>query len=405
VPVRAPPGFEAIIPWSLLRAVPGARHAPVFRRAPAALPPRYVRPVMRATLEAPRWTPGATADVLKRLAPALPEDVWYLLGRDAVASKDAATVLTAQYDRSSPELREALLESYGRRIGLRHKPATTSWTRYIERLCREQALGPRSRDRVLLDLLWGKIEPDAAVTQYPDDLDIVWAAVKQHGYALRLASARLRAEPRLALTAVTQNGYAFEFVDPALRGAAHRDIALAAVRSCGFALGWCHPELQNDLPFAWEAVQRHGEAIRDVGPDLVLHRGLALAAVQQTGYALRCLHPDFLWDEVIVMLAVSQVGEMLEFVPEPLRSKPRVVEAAVAAMGRAIRFAPEGAQRDKRLGLMAVSNDAFAYVYLHESLQHDLEVALVTVRQAPHMFSRLPPALQALPEVRAAAGR
>jgi hypothetical protein len=54
----------------------------------------------------------------------------------------------------------------------------------------------------------------------------------------------------------TQNGYAFKFVAPSLRGAEHRSIAWAAVRRCGLALRWVGPDLQNDLALAWAAVTR-----------------------------------------------------------------------------------------------------------------------------------------------------
>jgi hypothetical protein len=78
------------------------------------------------------------------------------------------------------------------------------------------------------------------------DREVVLAAMAQHGYALEYASAELRADREVVLAAVAQNGYALEYASAELR--ADREVVLTAVAQAGNALWFASEELQDLVP-------------------------------------------------------------------------------------------------------------------------------------------------------------
>jgi len=62
--------------------------------------------------------------------------------------------------------------------------------------------------------------------QYMDDKEMVLAAVKDYGLALKQASPALQADRQVVMAAVKNNGMAIDFASPALKG--DKDIRKAA---------------------------------------------------------------------------------------------------------------------------------------------------------------------------------
>src|SRR6185437_13824357 len=155
---------------------------------PGSLEPGLARHLAFAALAAPSRTLAQRVATLEPITPKLVTDVRYLLA-DRLTDADLATVEWTQYERSSGPLKEARLGAYAAHIGLVDKPPAMPWSRYIAQLYLPRA-SPNARDRVLIDLICGEVLPDDAVKRFPDDFGIVWAAVKQHGYAIEHASER-----------------------------------------------------------------------------------------------------------------------------------------------------------------------------------------------------------------------
>ena len=74
--------------------------------------------------------------------------------------------------------------------------------------------------------------------------EMVLAAVKQNGHALRNAPAELKGEREIVLAAVKQNGNALQYASAELKG--DREIVLAALEQNGGALQYASAELKGD---------------------------------------------------------------------------------------------------------------------------------------------------------------
>jgi hypothetical protein len=95
---------------------------------------------------------------------------------------------------------------------------------------------------------------------------VVLAAMAQNGYALRYASAELRADREVVLAAMAQHGYALEYASAELR--ADREVVLAAVAQHGYALRSASVELRADREVVLTAVAQNGDALQWASEEL-----------------------------------------------------------------------------------------------------------------------------------------
>jgi hypothetical protein len=92
-----------------------------------------------------------------------------------------------------------------------------------------------------------------------DDYDVVMAAVKQSGTALRFASKRLQDDEAIVLAAVNSDGLSLIYASDRLRD--DYDVVLAAVRKDRTALGYASDRLRNDVKFCIECAKKNPRSI------------------------------------------------------------------------------------------------------------------------------------------------
>ena len=97
---------------------------------------------------------------------------------------------------------------------------------------------------------------------FKNNKEIMLAAVKNNGGALKYASAALKADKDIVLAAVQNHGQALGNASAALK--ADKDIILAAVQDDGWALCYASAALQNDKDIVLAAVQ-HDSAVQKFG--------------------------------------------------------------------------------------------------------------------------------------------
>ena len=117
------------------------------------------------------------------------------------------------------------------------------------------------------------------------DREVVLAAVEEDGWALKYASAELRADREVVLTAVKRNGWALDYASVELQ--ADRDVVLAAVKQDGRALEYASVELQADREVVLAAVQQDGYALNYASFELKADREIREAASKQSAHAVR----------------------------------------------------------------------------------------------------------------------
>ena len=184
----------------------------------------------------------------------------------------------------------------------------------------------RDRDVVLAAVSHHGINLHA--TNLQDDDEVVLAAVRNYGYALRYASGRLSDKREVVLAAVAQSGPALQFASGRLRD--EREVVLAAVAQDGTALEFASGRLRDD-------------------------REVVLAAVAEDGSALQFASPRHQDDREVVLVAVTKYGRALVYASDNLRSDFNVVYTAVR-IGDALCYASADLRNNERIVLEAISH-------------------------------------------------
>ena len=188
-----------------------------------------------------------------------------------------------------------------------------------------------------------------------DNREMVLAAVKQYGVALRDAGERLKAD---------------------------RQIVLAAVDKRGMALRYATKRLKVDLEVVLVAVKQNGHALQYATKPLKANREVVLAAVDQNGMALRYAAEPLRADREVVLAAVKLNGLALEHAAEPLKADREIVMAAVKQYGMALQYAAEPLKGDRGVVLAAVQKDHAALRCTTVELRADVQVVLTAVKSA-----------------------
>jgi len=158
------------------------------------------------------------------------------------------------------------------------------------------------------------------------DREVVLAAVEQCGWALQHAVEELQSDRDVVFQAVRQNGLTLQCASQEL--ARDPAVALAAVAQCGRALEFVAPELQSDRGFLMEAVRQNGRVLKHAAAEFRADRELALAAVQQCGGALAGAAKSLRADYELVAEAVTRDGSALAFAAAALRADRELGELA-----------------------------------------------------------------------------
>ncbi len=240
------------------------------------------------------------------------------------------------------------------------------------------------------------------------DKDIVLAAVKKNGMALRhIADAIKQYQIRrddetiyeIVKEAVSNCGYSIKYAPNDLKNNEEikravnenqevrtegyeglnydRDIVEAAVTQNGMALKYA-PGFQNDPEIVSKAVSQNGRAL-EYAPELQNDRGIVKKAVSQDGGALDFAR-DFKDDRGIVETAVSNNGAALHWASDELKKDYRIVKIAVSNHYEAIEYADEEFQNDPGIADAALSNDARDLEYFPD-YQKDHDKVLEIVKQ------------------------
>lgn len=235
------------------------------------------------------------------------------------------------------------------------------------------------------------------------DAEVVLAAVRRHGEALRHAHERLRADTAIVLEAVRQNGSALRYADEALT--ADREVVLAAISAApggcfdGDKLRFAHESLRADRAVVLAAVSHFGSSLEYASTSLKADKEVVLSAVsnQHTPLfegekeALLFAHPSLRADREVILAAVRRSGAILQLLDGALRADREVVDAAVGSCGRALRFAHESLLADRDILLKALqgrSEDAFPIDEVPSSWMADWEVVRHMVSRDTSVFSR-----------------
>lgn len=98
------------------------------------------------------------------------------------------------------------------------------------------------------------------------EMEVMLAAVKENGLALKFIPPETDNFRTVALAAVAQNGYALEFVGDTLKS--DKEVVLEAVKNKGWALYYAPMPLRNEKDFVRQCLSSNIESIKYVGDDI-----------------------------------------------------------------------------------------------------------------------------------------
>jgi len=236
---------------------------------------------------------------------------------------------------------------------------------------------------------------------YKNDKEIVMAAVKENGKALRHASEELQADKKIIMQALKKDGRALLFASKSLK--ADKEVVMEAVKQDGHSFEYASKELRSDKEVVMEAVKQQGrsfeyaskelQADKDVViatiksgyPDVLRYHSeitkklradkeVMMAAVKKNGEVLYSAHPKLKSDKELVMAAINKDGHNLYYASPALKADKKIVMEAIKKRATALEFAAKELKSDKELVMMAVKKNRNALKYASKKLQADQEL-------------------------------
>ena len=198
-----------------------------------------------------------------------------------------------------------------------------------------------------------------------------WITFNAHTFssACQYLAAALRADRGFGLAAVTENGWAVEFLPVELRG--DKEIGLAALRN----------SVKQRISYSGEFSGRVMWICAGQYLTLALRadRDFGFAAVASTGCAVHCLSEELRGDMEIGLAAVRNMSSACEYLTVALRADREFGLASVTEDGCIVEFLSVELRADREIGLTAVKGNGKALIYLSKELRGDKEIGLAAV--------------------------
>jgi len=199
-----------------------------------------------------------------------------------------------------------------------------------------------------------------------NDKEIILAAVKKHGFALKYASEKLKDDKEVVLAAVNQSSSALIDKDSALEHASER--------------------LKDDKEVVLAAVKKRGSALKYASERLKDDKEVVLVALKEKGSALEHASEKLKNDKEVVLVALNEKGSALEYASEKLKDDKEVVLVAVKKHGYALKYASERLKDDKEVVLAGIENDARTIAHASEKLKNDKNFIIKTIQIKPNIL-------------------
>lgn len=162
---------------------------------------------------------------------------------------------------------------------------------------------------------------------FADDTEVVAAAVKSDGSALRYATKRLRAERSIALQAVRSQSAAVKYMEKELTR--DLEIMMAAVNADGHHLRLADEKLLDDPDLILAAVRNDGMTLRYAPSYAKNQYNIVMTAVQSDGRAVQFASPELKMDHQILLAATRNNGEAIVYIDGESRKDPEILETAL----------------------------------------------------------------------------
>ena len=156
------------------------------------------------------------------------------------------------------------------------------------------------------------------ISYFPNDKELVLAAVKKSGTELFYASDQLKNDKEVVLAAVKQNGMALGLASDELKD--DKEVVLVAVKKFGTCLFYASVQLKNNKDVVLTALKQDGETLEYASKELQKDKNVVLVAVKQYGKALKFASDELKNNKEVVLAAVKQCPDSFEYASDQLRN-------------------------------------------------------------------------------------
>lgn len=142
------------------------------------------------------------------------------------------------------------------------------------------------REKVLISVKTNGLT--LAQTEHTNDKEIVMAAVKNYGHALKFASSSLRDDKDVVLAALSNDGSSIQYASDSLQH--DKDVIKASFKNNMYALFYEYVIYDKELVLA--AVKQYGAAIHFIPRSLRSDRDIIRESIKENGNMLRFFKED-----------------------------------------------------------------------------------------------------------------
>lgn len=179
----------------------------------------------------------------------------------------------------------------------------------------------------------------------------------------------------------------------------NKQVVLAAVRCNGLALRHADESLREDHETVLAAVQDCGSALEHAIGETRSCDEIVLTAVGQTCLAASFASDAFRRNPSLALAAVRANADVLPYIPEVCLNERRFLLAALAANGLALQHLGEALRNEIETVLTAVRSSGPAVRFAAEQLRENVDFALQAVDANPLAFEHLTAAMRSQPDV------
>jgi len=167
-----------------------------------------------------------------------------------------------------------------------------------------------------------------------------------------------------------------------------RELVMAAVKENGDALKYADISLKNDRDIVRIAVEQNAPALRYASENLRDDREIVFAAVKKSSHVIQFASERLKDDHEIVSFAVMRVAYTIKYVSYRLRDNYNIVLSAIRRDGLLLKYASYRLKDNHEICIRAVSYKHDAFEFMSNSNKRSELIMSKLMSADPRMFSK-----------------
>lgn len=231
---------------------------------------------------------------------------------------------------------------------------------------------------------------------YEMEVEQALAAIEEDPYSFSKLSLKLRDNEKIALRAVSKNGFYLRFVSSRLKKSPK--IVGAAVKCCLGAWELVDEKLKKDKDFVLEIIKEQYFVLMYL-PEFCKNKDFMKKATEANPLALRYCPKEITGDEKIAKKAIRRNGLAWEFLGFSLRGKKDLALMAANQNPLVLRDMPDAIKTDKLVKEVLKKHGGRWLLYATYDQRDNPEIVNLAMKTRPDLFRLASDRLQYNPEL------